>query len=272
MEKRPVFLWFGLLVGLGLMSVLALMPVLASAETAPEKETRLNAQLAQVNQEIADQQNLLKSKQKETASIKRDIDILTYKIKTAELNIKAKQIEIARLGGDIVQKQKTIVVLDDRLDTEKTSLSELLRQTRELDDNTFAEIILTPQTLSNLFVDVQRFGFVEEKVQATLDAVRGVKKNTETQKVVLEDRRDVETNAKKAIEKEKANIEQLNKEKTVLLNASKAKENSYKAVIATKEKERAAIRNALYSLRGAKNITFGQALDHAQFVGNKIGI
>lgn len=268
MGRRPVFLWLGLFVGLAI----AFLPISAWAETAQEKEARLNAQLAQVNQEITDQQNLLKSKQKETASIKRDIDILTYKINTAQLNIKAKQIEISRLGGVIVQKQKTINVLDDRLDQEKISLSELLRKTRELDDNTFAEIILTPQTLSNLFVDVQRFHAVEERVQISLDAVRGVKKDTETQKVVLEDRRDTETNAKKAIEAEKANIEQLNKEKTVLLNASKAKENSYKAVIASKEKERSAILNALYTLRGAKNITFGQALEHAKFVSAKTGV
>ena len=268
MIKQPIYLWLGLFVGL----ISAFLPLVTLAETAQEKEARLNAQLKVVEQEIASQKTLLQAKQKETSSIKRDIDILTYKINTAQLNIKAKQIEIARLGGDIAQKQKTIVVLDNRLTKEKTSLSELLRQTLELDDNTFTEIILTSQPLSNLFVDVQSFQAIGESIQNSLEAVRGVKKNTETQKIVLEDRRDAETNAKKAIEAEKTNIEQLNKEKTVLLNASKAKENSYKVVIAQKEKERTAIRNALFSLRGAKNITFGQALDYAQFVGAKVGI
>ncbi len=268
MEKRPVFLWLGLFIGLTLL----LLPTTSLAETTKEKEARLNAELKVVEAEIFIQKNLLKSKQKETASIQRDVDILTYKINTAQLNIKAKQIEIARLGGDIVQKQKTINVLGDRLETEKTSLSELLRQTRELDDKTFAEIVLSPQTISNLFVDIQRFHSVEEEIQTSLGAVRGVKKNTETQKVVLEDRRDTETNAKKAIEAEKATIEQLNKEKTVLLNTSKAKENSYRNVIARKEKERAAIRSALYRLRGASNITFGQALEHAKFVAGKTGV
>lgn len=266
MGKRPVFLWL-LLVG-----IFIFFPSLIFAETAQEKESRLNAQLAQVNQEIASQQSLLKSKQQETASIQRDIDILTYKINTAQLNIKAKQIEIARLGGDIVKKQKTISVLIDRLETEKISLAELLRQTRELDDNSFVEVTLSPQTLSNLFVDLQRFNTLEGNVQVTLDTVRGVKTNTEAQKTVLEDRRDAETNAKRAIEVEKANIEQLNRQKTVLLNASKAKEKSYKTVIATKQKERAAILNALFTLRNAKSITFGEALEVAKFVSAKTGV
>ncbi len=268
MKNRLIFLWFGLLV----VSAVIFLPLAIWAETTQEKETRLNAELKVVEAEIAGQKSLLQNKKKETASIQRDIDILTYKINTAQLNIKAKQIEIARLGGDIVQKEKTIGTLEDQLEQEKTSLAELLRQTRELDNSTFAEIVLSPQTLSNLFVDLQRFHSVEEHVQDSLDVVRGVKKNTETQKIGLEVRRDAETDAKKVIENEKANIEQLNKEKTTLLNSSKAKENSYKAVIAKKEKERAEIRSALYQLRGATNITFGQALEHANFVSAKTGV
>ncbi len=242
------------------------------AETTAEKEVRLQAQLQQVEAEIAGQKSLLQSKQKETASIKRDVDILTYKITTAQLNIKAKQIEIERLGGDIKQKVKTIGVLDDKLETKKRSLAELLRQTRELDDNTFSEVILAKESVTNFFVDLERFRFVEQSTQTALGDVRETKTDTENKKVQLEDRRDAELNAQKAIEAEKANIEELNKQKTVLLNASKAKENSYKAVIAAKEKERAAINNALFTLRGAKNITFGQALEHANYVGAKVGI
>lgn len=268
MGRQPVFIWLGVFG----FCLFLLNPQPLLAETTAEKEARLQAQLQQVEAEIAGQKSLLQSKQKETASIKRDVDILTYKIATAKLNIKAKQIEIERLGGDIQQKVKTIVVLDDKLETKKRSLAELLRKTRELDDNTFPEIILAKESVTNFFVDLQRFRFVEQSTQTALGDVRETKTDTENKKVQLEDRRDAELNAKKVIEAEKANIEELNKQKTVLLNASKAKENSYKAVIAVKEKERAAIRNALFSLRGAKNITFGQALEHANYVGAKVGI
>lgn len=268
MKRQPVFIWLGVF---GLCLFLLNSQILR-AETTAEKEVRLQAQLQQVEAEIAGQKSLLQSKQKETASIKRDVDILTYKINTAQLNIKAKKIEIERLGGDIKQKVKTIGVLDDKLETKKRSLAELLRQTRELDDNTFSEFILAKESITNFFVDLERFRFVEQSTQTTLGDVRETKTDTENKKVQLEGRRDAELDAQKAIEAEKANIERLNKEKTVLLNTSKAKENSYKAVIAEKEKERAAIRGALFSLRGATNITFGQALEYAQSVSAKIGI
>lgn len=266
--KRPVYWWLGLFC----FCVLLLNWQIAQAETKEEKEARLNAQLQQVEAEIASQKSLLTSKKKETASIKRDVDILTYKINTAQLNIKAKQIEIERLGGDIRQKVKTIGILDDELGTKQRSLAELLRKTREYDDNTLAEIVLARESLTNLFVDVGRFQFVEQSTQALLDQVRSTKIATEDQKTKLEGRRDAETDAKKAIEAEKANIEDLNKQKKVLLNASKAQENAYQKVITEKQKERSAILNALFSLRNAKSITFGQALEEAKFVGAKTGV
>jgi membrane-bound lytic murein transglycosylase B len=268
MNRRPVFFWFGLF----FFSLSLFYPQLVGAETKEEKEARLQSQLSQVEREIAAQKVLLQSKQKETASIKRDVDILTYKINTAQLNIKAKQIEIERLGGDIKKKASTIVSLDDKLEKEKRSLAELLRQTRELDDNTLVEVVLAGETVNNFFVDLERFNYVEESIQNTLGNVRDTKTETEGKKVQLEGQRDSELDAKKEIEAEKATIERLNNEKTALLNASKAKENSYKAVIAEKEKQRAAIRGALFSLRGATNITFGQALEYAQTVSAKVGI
>jgi len=244
----------------------------ALAETAQEREARLNAELKKVEEEIAAQKANLKVKQKETASIKRDVDILTGKINTAQLNIQSKKIQISQLGSDISKKVVTINGLNDKLDQEKISLAELLRQTRELDDYNFAEIALTNDSLSNLLVDFQRFHSVGESIGTTLEVVREVKSETETNKKLLENRRDSETNAKKAIEEEKSRVERLNDEKTMYLNASKAKENAYKAVIAQKEAQRAAIRSALFTLRNAKSITFGEALDQAKIIAAKINI
>lgn len=242
------------------------------AETIEEKEARLKANLEKVEQEIAGQKTLLNGQQKQTASIKRDVDVLTTKINTAQLNIKAKQIQIQQIGGDIVQKVNTIKTLEEKVADEKRSLSELLRKTRELDDNTFAEVVLASETVTNLFVDLERFRFIEQSTQSVIDIVRKTKEETEKKKADLEVKRNKETDAKKTIETEKEKVERLNKEKKVYLNASKSQEDSYRKIIANKEKERAAINNALFSLRGASNITFGQALEHAKYVASKVGV
>ena len=79
MDKRLVYLI--------LLLVFCLSSRWVLADVTSDREAKLNAELQQVEQEIAGQKTLLTAKQKETASIKRDVDILTYKITTAQLNI-----------------------------------------------------------------------------------------------------------------------------------------------------------------------------------------
>lgn len=242
------------------------------AETIEEKEARLKAELEKVEQDIAKQQSLLKGQQQQTATIKRDVDVLTTKVNTAQLNIKSKKIEIERLSGDIGDKISTINKLEEKLNKEQRSLAELLRETRELDDNTLAELILEKDSVSTFLVDVGRFQAVQRALQDVLGRVRETKQNTEKVKSLLEVKKDQELDAKQAIEVEKAKVERLNAEKKIYLDASKSQEDAYKKVIAAKEKERATIRNALFSLRGAANITFGQALEYAKVVSAKTGV
>lgn len=251
------------------------VPFSVFAQTSNDKaaqEAQLRSQLSIVEQQITEQTKLLREKQKETASVQRDIDILNFKIKTAQLNIQAKQIEIARLGTDINKKVKTIGALNTKIDDGKISLAKLLRQTRELDNNGALEIALSESTMSDFFSDLTAFRFIEEAMANSFAVIRGTKVQTEKQKVVLEDRRETEISAKIAIEAEKAKIEDLNKQKKVLLSLSKAQESSYKSVIASKQKERTKILNALFKLRDAKGISFGQALEYANQVYKKIGI
>jgi len=243
-----------------------------SAETIEEKEARLKAELEKVEQDIVKQQNLLKGQQQQTATIKRDVDVLTTKVNTAQLNIKSKKIEIERLSGDIGEKISTINKLEDKLNREQRSLAELLRETRELDDNTLAELVLEKDSMATFLVDVGRFQAVQRALQDVLNQVRETKQSTEQVKTQLEIKKDKELDAKQTIEAEKAKVERLNAEKKIYLNASKSQEDAYKKAIAAKEKERATIRNALFSLRGAANITFGQALEYAKIVSAKTGV
>ena len=82
--------------------LLVSIPTLVWGDTASDVATRrakLESDLAQVEKDISAQNALLQSKQKETASIERDLSILDYKITTAKLNIRAKQLEIQGLSG-----------------------------------------------------------------------------------------------------------------------------------------------------------------------------
>lgn len=252
-----------------------LLPGLVAAQTSAAvsaREKELEAELKKVEAEIARQTVLLKSKQQETATIQRDIDILTAEIKQAKLKIQAKEIEIKRLGSDIGQKETVILTLSERIAREKESMSELLRKTREVDETSLPEVVLANDSVSELFRDFDTFSSVQSALHQSFSDIRSTQEQTKTEKTQLTTRRNAEIDARKEIEKQKRTIEAKEAEKQELLRVSKGEENSYKSILAERERQRQEIRSALFRLRGATNISFGQALDYANVVSKKTGI
>ena len=64
--------------------------------------------------------------------------------------------------------------------------------------------------LGDVYKRQDRYYFIQQSMHKTLSSTRSTKNLTEQEKKQLEVRRAAETNAKKAIEVEKANIERLN--------------------------------------------------------------
>ena len=141
----------------GFLLVFSLISNNAHAETVAEREARLRVELAQVEKEIAAQQQILSAKQRESVSIERDVAILTTQINEAKLQIRARTINIEQLSKDIGIKSATIVELSDKIETSKESLSELIRKKNELDSYSLAEIVLNNNGLSDFFEDISNF-------------------------------------------------------------------------------------------------------------------
>lgn len=256
----------GLFLGVGQVSA-------QQTEAQKEKQREiLEAELERIEAEISKNQGLLSAKQKETASIARDVDILTFQINQAKLKIQAKQIEIQRLGTDIGKRTQYIQVLGEQIDEDRQSLAELLRKTRQIDDISLVEIVLQNDSLSDVFADIDSFDFIQEAMHQSFDEIRTNQNVAEEEKEVLSTKRDAELEAKIAIEQEKRIIEQKEAEKQRLLQLSRSQENSYRQVIAQREADRQAIRNALFKLRNSTAISFGEAYDYAQEVSQRTGV
>jgi len=241
-------------------------------EQIARQEQILQAEMARIEKEIAANRLLLSGKQQETASISRDVDILTYQINQARLNIRAKQIEIQRLGGDINDREEYIGVLSEKIEEDKQSLAELLRKTRQLDDISLLEIVLENNSLSDVFADLDSFSSIQNSMMKSFAQIRNNQSVANEEKETLRVRRDGELEAKIAIEAETRIIEQKEREKQRLLNLSKSEESNYRQVIALREADIAAIRSTLFNLRNTIAISFGEAYDLATTVSQRTGV
>lgn len=255
-----------------LIAVLFPLTSYALSEADAARQAALQAQLTQVEADIAKNTSLLQSKQKETASLQRDLDVLTYQISMAKLKIQEKQLQIQRLGTSIGEKVQTIGTLNSKIDTGKASLAELLRQVREYDDTSAVEVAFQNDNLSDVFSDLSSFDSIQGALDESFNTIVATKTKTETQKSSLEVQRDAATDAKAAIEAETKKIQTLEAQKQTLIKASKNQESGYETIIADRKQKRTQILSALFALRDTGSISFEQALTYAKEASARTGV
>lgn len=243
-----------------------------AADLTPEQEAQLRAELASIEQEIVAQQKILNSKEMEGASIQRDVEILNAKIKKAQLTIKAHDISINKLGKDITVKTNTIVALGDRIDKGKDSLAQIIQRTREIDNYSMAEALLSSKDISDFFIDLDSYTSIKQSLETRLNDIKDAKQQNESAKKELDQKRNQEIDTKVNVESEKRIIEKAEAEKKRLLSLNKNEQKGYQNIIADKKKRASDIRNALFKLRDAEAIKFGDALQYAKNASLQTGV
>lgn len=238
----------------------------------PEQKKVCTELLNQTEKEIANLNAELNSTRQEAASIERDKALLDLKIKQAQLAIKAREISIANLGKDIEVKARTIEQLNNQIEEGKKSLSQIIRQTRQLDDFSLPEILLSGEALSDSLADLDAFNSVQTSLKTTFDNLRSAKSSNELAKADLSQKKNQEIDTKVSIESEKRKVELNSAEKKKLLAINQNEQSSYQKIIADKAAEAAQIRAALFKLRDAQAIPFGTALDYANAVSKRTGV
>lgn len=266
MGKREV--WLAMVLSFSFLVV----PTMHVFALTDQERAQLEAELSQLEAEIAQKQTLLNQQKQETGSIKRDISILTSQIEKAKLDIKAKTLLINKLSDEIDNKESTIGDLREQMDAEKDSLAQLIRKTNEFSDTTLIHMIASNNSLSEFYSDLDSFESIREEIKVSLDQLRGVESKTEEEKASLEEKQNSEMDTKMALETSKKSVEANEGEKKKLLTVSQSKESEYQKVLAERQKRASEIRSALFALRDAGAIPFGDALDYATSASKVTGV
>ena len=231
------------------------------------------SELTQIEAELASLLDKQKEQQKHTGTLKGDVDYLTSQINALKKKIKARALIIAQLKVDIKEKSNTIQSLSKKIDREHASLAQLLRNTNDFDDENIVHLVLSDESISNFYNDLEAYASIKEAVKASADLIRGIKTQTEVAKKDLEKKQDAETDAKVELENAQKGVSKSEAEKKQLLAISKNKEAEYQKLATQKKIKADKIRSALFSLAGiSQKIEFGTALAYANEVKGKLGI
>ncbi len=248
-----------------LLCVAIVIPTIVSAETEAERRARLEAQLQTVERQILYQRVLVDKKKGERQSLERDLSIIDSEIKQAQLGIQARATAIQQLSSQIGDKEEVLKILEERLDKQRKSLAELIRQTQAVDDFSLVEVMLSNTKFSEFFTDVESFRAVKKSLNDSLSALEEIKRDTQLQKNSLEEKQLTEAQMKQAQEEEKRRIEQQEAEKERILRVTKGEEEAYKALLASQQKTAAQLKAQLFQLLGGGGaIPFPEAVGYAQ--------
>lgn len=251
---------------------LLVLPAGGFAETKEERRERLEAELAEVEKQMLAQQVLVDDKKLERQSLERDLEIIDAEIRKAQLAIQAREIEIEKLGTQIVDKEQTIEELSDSLVRQRQSLAELIRRTNEIDEFSLVELLMSNDNLSTFFKDLESYQSVRASLSDSLDEVRDTRENTQEQKGQLETRQQSEVELRQLQELEKEKIEEREAEKESILQQTRGEEAAYQALLQQQQRTALEIRQQLFELRDSGAIPFEEALRLAQFAGEQTGV
>jgi membrane-bound lytic murein transglycosylase B len=254
-------------------------PGIVLAETtvadAQANRARLERELADLEKELTAVTNQLNQQKGQSSSLKNDIAVLTSKINQNKLDIRSKNVLIEKLGGEINDRNKTIYSLTEKIEREHASLAQLLKKAYELQDETsFVHVLMSNQTLSDFYQDLDDFQSIQDSINESLGVVRINKVQVEFEKTDLIKKQDEQENAKAKIEAAKRAVEANEREKQKLLSISKGKESEYEKLKAEKEKKAADIRARLFNFAGGqtKAIPFGTAITYAEQAQSATGV
>jgi len=241
--------------------------------SSPDQKTYCEQQLNQIEAELTTLLAEQAAQQKQTGTLKGDVDFLNSQIKALKVKIKAQSLVIAQLGVDIVDKTNTIVSLSSKIDRENASLAQLLRNANEFDNENMVNLVLSDDTISTFYNDLESYDSIQQAVKSSVDVINGVKAQTEVAKTDLQKQQNAETDAKAELEAAQQQVAISEANQQQLLAISKQKESAYQKLAAQKKTQADKIRAALFNLAGtSQKIDFGTALAYANQVSAKLGV
>ncbi len=229
-------------------------------------------ELGQIEAELQRLLDLQKQQQKKTGTLTGDVNFLTSQINALKTKIKARALVITQLKVSINEKKNKIESLNDKIEREHESLSQLLRNTNEFDNENIVHLVLSDESISSFYSDLESYASIKQAVKASTEIIKGVKTETEIAKTDLEKKQDAETDAKVELENAQKKVAQSEAEKKQLLAISKQTEATYQKLAAEKKARADKIRAALFPLRDSKAIPFGTALKFAEEAEKETGV
>ncbi len=241
-------------------------------ELSAEQRAALQKQYDDLQNEIAQWQQVVDQTKAKKNTLTGDVSALTAQIKKAQAQIDQRNVVIQQLQSEITQKAKTVETLEQKLQEGRTSLSKLLRDKNAAETTPLVVVALSAGTLSEFFNTVSNIDSIDSALQEHFNVLQGVETQTQKEKDALAVQQNAQVDARYQVQTTQQQISADKQQKSKLLAITTDQEAQYQKVLAANQAKAAAIKAALFPLRDAASIDFGTALQYAQVSQKTTGV
>lgn len=196
-----------------------------------DKVSDKKQKLSELNQKIDEYKKKIRDKQSEVVSYTNQIALIENRVAKTALDIEAKNLEIEQVTIEIQTLEEEIKSREDDIARGRIVLTELLREMRRSDRQSSLYIIVSNKTFSQFFAQEKELEDVRTQLQKTLETVRTVKIERESERANREGKLVMLQRLKDELEGKKEKLYDEQGTKTYLLAQAEDSETKFQALL-----------------------------------------
>lgn len=267
--------------GIGLFSFVRSISFAQNATSTPaatdaaslQEQADLQQQLADIEAQIAQYQQELQSIQGQKNTLQNKINQLKKQQATLNLQIRATNLKVNSLADQIVATQNLIDDNTSKIEKLKEGIGQYLQLMYERDNEPLIYMIFSQESMADIFTELENYSQISTNLGQLLNQTKQLNDDLGKQQDTLSQQKDDAANLLSIQSLQKQSLSDSVNQQNSLLTETKGKESNYQAVISDTQKQAQAIRARLYQLLGvSQEITFGEALQIAQWASAQTGV
>ena len=186
--------------------------------------------------------------QKKAVTLQNQINILDASINETEIDIQTKVLEIKQLELELELVSEKIKQESARIEDIKLKTAEILRKVNHYDNQGYFIILVTQNSLSQLFDELHRSEVLNINLFNQLQTLKQIKESLEGSQGLLDNKRQEAVNAKNQLDESKITLEEEKGLKERLFGETKASEEEFQKLLNELRTQEAAIDSEIITI------------------------
>ncbi len=257
--------------GVALTLLLSCAPFFAVAQTADELQQQIdqhNAQIAQLDKEIAQYQTQLNATSAKKQTLQSQLDQLNLSIKKTTASITKTKSQISTTELQIKQLATGIAKTQGTITQERLGLEQSMRAFAEEESRPLVIQLLADENIASVWNDLQAASSLQTAIATHITDLASAKQVLTNTKTATEQKRAQLVKQQNTLLTQQGSLTATKQAQSDLLKQTRSQESAYQAIIAQKKAQQASFEAALENL----NEQFKKAINPSQITTPGKGI